>query len=83
MYKEMNEVKEEYKNRVKKTEDELTRQKEKLFLGKDIYSWECEDIIKLEANRMAALEDKKLAFSLMKTKETEALQKMKEELNFI
>jgi hypothetical protein len=61
----------------------LLDKKEKLWKGKDIYMWECEDMLKLEANRVLATSEKDMAFGYMLTRESEALAKMKEELCFI
>lgn len=83
MYKELSDVKEEYKIRLKKAEEKLQREKEMLFAAKDIYAWECDDIVQLESNRVRALEDKKLAFQLMKTKETQEVERLRDEMHFM
>lgn len=67
-----------------RAEKDLLYKKEKLWKQKDrdIYKWGCEDVLKLEKIKEKVLKDKDTAFAWMLQKESEEVERRREEMAF-
>lgn len=77
---------EQLKTNYQKKERHLQERKERLYLQRDVSKWGCtppERAAELKENKEKILASKGMAFSYMLTQDTEALNNLREEMNYV